>query len=113
MNSVVVRKDTTGRYCGFTSVGHAGYKTQGHDIVCAGISVLVLTAVMALEQFTALQPAVKQSAGKDKQAFVECDWINDPAQAETSDLIIKIMLLGLSQIRQQFPQHLTIQELEV
>lgn len=110
MNSVVVRKDAEGRFCGFTSSGHTGYNEKGYDIACAGISALTITAVMALEQLTTLNPMIRQD---DREAIIECNWINEPSQVEKSDLIIKMMLLGLSEIKKQFPRHLNIEEVEV
>jgi uncharacterized protein YsxB (DUF464 family) len=110
MNSVVVRKDREGRFCGFSSSGHAGFAETGYDIACAGISALTITAVMALEQLTALKPKIRQNAQK---ALLECIWANEASQVEKSDLIMKMMLLGLTEIQKQFPQHLNIQEVEV
>lgn len=110
MNSVIVRKDAQGQFCGFTSSGHAGYDERGYDIACAGISALTITAIMALEQLTTINPLIWQD---DKEAMIECNWTNEPSQIEKTDLIIKMMLLGLSEIRKQFPEHLNIEEVEV
>jgi uncharacterized protein YsxB (DUF464 family) len=110
MNSVIVRKDHEGHFCGFTSSGHAGFDEIGYDIACAGISALTITAAMALEQFTTLRPVIWQDP---EEAILECTWTNEPSQVEKSDLIMKMMLLGLTEIEKQFPQHLNIQEVEV
>jgi uncharacterized protein YsxB (DUF464 family) len=110
MNSVVVRKDSQGRFCGFSSSGHTGYDERGYDIACAGISTLTITAIMALEQLTTLNPLILQD---EAEAFIECHWTNEPSQVDKSDLIIQMMLLGLSEIKKQYPQHLSIQEVEV
>lgn len=111
MNSVIVRTDHEGRFCGFTSSGHAGLAKRGKDIVCAGISALTITAAMALVQFTTLKPTIQNN--NKEEVFLECSWVNEPSQVEKSDLIIKMMLLGLTEIEKQFPQHLSIQEVEV
>ena len=36
--TILVRKDSTGAYQGFTCMGHAGYAKRGKDIVCAAVS---------------------------------------------------------------------------
>jgi len=110
MNSIIVRKDSAGRFCGYTSSGHAGLDEKGYDVACAGISALTITAAMALQQLTTLQPKIKQNTRK---VWLECNWINEPSQVEKSELIIQIMLLGLTEIRKQYPKHLSIQEVEV
>ena len=49
MTSVRFCRDSRGRLCGFTVLGHTGYAPEGEDIVCAGVSALTQTAVNALE----------------------------------------------------------------
>jgi uncharacterized protein YsxB (DUF464 family) len=110
MNSITIRKDSAGRFCGFTSSGHAGFAKKGNDVACAAISVLTLTAVIALERLTILQPKVRQDTN---QTILECNWTNEPTQVERSDLIMEIMLLGLREIQKQYPKHLRISEVEV
>ena len=110
MNSIIVRKDAEGKFCGFTSSGHAGYSERGHDIACAGISALTITAIMALERLTTVNPLIRQD---DEQAIIECNWANEPSQVEKTQLIIQMMLLGLHEIQKEFSQHLRIEEVEV
>ena len=47
MTKIVIRK-TNGRYSGFSCSGHAGYAESGSDIVCAAVSVLVISCPCAL-----------------------------------------------------------------
>ena len=109
MVAIIVKKDAGGRYCGFSSSGHAGYAEKGDDVVCAAISTLTLTAVLALEKLTALKPKVRQN---EKAALLECNWTNEPTQVERSDLIIRMMLLGLGEIRKQYSKYLMVGEVE-
>lgn len=37
---------------GFSVTGHAGYDESGKDIVCAGVSALVINTINSLETFT-------------------------------------------------------------
>ncbi len=53
MTRITVYKDRSGAYLGFECAGHAGYAVKGEDIVCAGISALVINTVNALEEYTA------------------------------------------------------------
>ena len=52
MTKVTFYPDASGQYTGFDADGHAGSGEAGEDLVCAAVSVLVLTAVNALEQLT-------------------------------------------------------------
>jgi len=109
MVSIIVKKDAGGQYCGFISSGHAGFAEKGNDVACAAISALTLTAVLALKKLTALKPKVHQNM---KAARLECNWTNEPTQVEKSDLIIRMMLLGLNEIRKQYSKFLKVSEVE-
>ena len=51
MITITVKK-RKGNYLEFESKGHAGYAEEGHDIVCAAVSVLVINTVNSFEAFT-------------------------------------------------------------
>lgn len=63
MIHVTVYKGPGGVYTGFESLGHAGYAEAGADIVCAGVSALVLNTVNSLEAFTEDSFSVDTDAG--------------------------------------------------
>lgn len=48
---------------GFDCIGHAGYAEEGCDIVCAGISVLVINTVNSVERFTGCSFDCKEKDG--------------------------------------------------
>ena len=52
MVDITVYKNTKHQIVGFETYGHAEYDEAGQDIVCAGISVLVINTVNAIEKFT-------------------------------------------------------------
>lgn len=107
---VVVNKDQNGRSVGFTCSGHADYAKRGSDIVCAGVSALTHTTVLALEQIIQVPVEVKTEA---KSNLLECSWTGNREETEKSDLIMKVMLLGLTEIQKQYPKYLRVSEVEV
>ena len=66
MTKVTVFRDGHQNFTGFSCLGHAGYADAGEDIVCAGISALVINTVNALEQFTSekFSADLDQKSGK-------------------------------------------------
>ena len=52
MTYITFYQDSEGAVTGFETSGHAGYAQRGEDIVCAGISALVINAINSVEQFT-------------------------------------------------------------
>ena len=61
MIKITIITDRLGRSIGIDSKGHAGYDDEGHDIVCAAISVLEINLVNSIEVLT------------DAKAYVEID----------------------------------------
>lgn len=114
MVSVEIRKDHQGLVNGFRCSGHAGYCEKGSDIVCAAVSTLVFTTALALEKLLELPLTVNQD---DANGAFDCCWDNISGsftknKLKETDLIIKVMLLGLTEVQQQYPEFLRI-EVEV
>ncbi len=52
MVKVTIYKDQNGHYEGFDCTGHARYADVGQDIVCAGVSALVINTINSVENLT-------------------------------------------------------------
>ena len=78
-----------GRLCGFQSSGHADYADQGEDIVCAGVSALVINCVNSIEKLTSDRADVKQK----EDGFVSCR-LQDPVSSE-GELLLQSLHLGI------------------
>ncbi len=48
MIKVTVRYDLAGQPTGFSCRGHAGYQTDGEDIICAAVTTLAATLISSL-----------------------------------------------------------------
>lgn len=76
---------------GFSCVGHAGYAEEGEDIVCAGVSALVINTVNSLEKLTNDKITYQESDGN-----VVCDVISPISPS--GELLLQSLRLGLDQI---------------
>ncbi|MBQ8625683.1 MAG: ribosomal-processing cysteine protease Prp [Agathobacter sp.] len=78
----------------FSCTGHAGYAASGEDIVCAGISMLVINAINSIETFTstAFVYEAEEESGDIDFRFTE-DISPD------ASLLIESMILGLKEIQ--------------
>ncbi|MGB9791440.1 MAG: ribosomal-processing cysteine protease Prp [Thermacetogeniaceae bacterium] len=65
MIEAVLYEDGNGELIGFKVKGHAGYAKRGEDIVCAGVSALVLTTIQSLDRFLSCQPLLELPEGTD------------------------------------------------
>lgn len=92
----------------FVVKGHADYDEYGKDIVCAAVSVLVMNTIMAIERFTEEKMQTKTD---EKAGFIECIFPDrkQGVYEEESELLIKTMILGLTEIRDQYgEEYITI-----
>ena len=58
MTRAVLFEDAAGRITGVSVKGHSGYAEEGSDIVCAGISTLLITIDQALCSLVGLSPSL-------------------------------------------------------
>ena len=68
MVKVTIYKDPDGRYEGFDCTGHARYADVGQDIVCAGVSALVINTINSVENLTenaCQKPSQMRTTGDD------------------------------------------------
>ena len=98
MTHITFYKTTAGEYQKFICDGHAGYANHGEDIVCASISVLVINTINSLEQITGEKMRVETDEGV---GVIRCIFANQPLK-ETSKALMDSLVLGLSQIEQQY-----------
>ena len=96
MTSITVIKEEN-QVLAFTCNGHAGYANGSEDIVCAAISILVFTTINSIESFTDTDPIVEM---EEETGYIHCSF-EDTITKEAA-LLIDSMLLGLSQIKEQY-----------
>ncbi len=104
---VLIHRGPDGTIEGFEVRGHAGWAEAGRDIVCAGVSALVQTAVLGLEERIGLQPAVDVAEG---MLICRLPAVADPAVAGRAQDILETMLLGLRSMEMAYGDHVKVQE---
>lgn len=110
MVRIFLYRDGSNHYNGFDCSGHADFAEAGSDIVCAGISTLTQTTMIALERLVGLKVDVQ---AEKKTGRMQCFWVNHPGTVEKSDLLVQTMIIGLKEIQNLFPEHLSLSEAEV
>jgi hypothetical protein len=95
----------------FKVEGHSGYAESGKDIVCAGISAIVQTAVMGLNQFCGEDFVDMDIKDGNMDCILQYDKLGS-AELEKSNIIIKTMLLGLKSIEENYKKYLKVVENE-
>ncbi|MBE5868099.1 MAG: ribosomal-processing cysteine protease Prp [Lachnospiraceae bacterium] len=99
MTTVVVYKNRTGSYRGFTCMGHAGYAVKGPDILCSSISILVLNTINALEELAGEQ---FETVSNEETGFIKCDFQGN--LQEKSIFLLDAMVYGLEDLSRTYGQ---------
>lgn len=97
MIAITIYQNKQGQYTRFSCVGHAKYADAGEDIVCAGVSALVLNTVNAIDAFTdeAFEADTDQASGLIDIRF------RQPV-GHDAKLLIDTMALGLQDIQKNY-----------
>jgi len=101
---VKISRNKRGQIYGFTARNHSG------GIVCAAVSALILNTVNSIEAFT--EEALSYDIPADDTGDIELRLPDIEAGNEgwDVDLLLSSMLLGLNNIKEQYPSQITIDD---
>ena len=98
--------DSASRITGFSIKGHSGYAEEGSDIVCAGISALVITMENALCQLLKLSPA--ERGGEDGSLEVLLPEKITDQQMHDAQLLLCALHIELENIAQAYTDYVRL-----
>ncbi len=96
------------KFSSFEISGHAEYREEGFDIVCAGISATVITSLNLICKL--LKEKVKFNENQDK-GYIYLEVINHEFDDKTHqfvELIIENLISSLQDIEESYPNHLKV-----
>ena len=96
MISVTIFEDQE-QVTGFRCIGHAGYAEAGSDIICAGVSTLVINTINSIEILTDSLFSVET---EEESGLIDFQF--QGAGDEGAELLIRSMILGLQGIQQDY-----------
>jgi uncharacterized protein YsxB (DUF464 family) len=107
MTEVQVRRAPDGTIQEIRVSGHTGYAEAGEDIVCAGISALVVTALIGLKRV-----AQHPHEGKAASGYMYCKLKpgGTPESAAKAQVILETTVLGLRDIARDYHQYVRVTE---
>ena len=109
---VLIHFDRTkaGRLVGFSARGHALFAESGQDIVCAGVSALLQTAILGLEVKVGAAPRYRVEPG-----LLICKVDGRRLTGEIGrqvEVLLETIYLGLKEIARHYPEEIFLQEAE-
>lgn len=85
--------------------GHAGYGEYGQDIVCAAVSMLTYTLIMALDKIPSSKISKKYNAASGYTSCITESLVDDPELEQRVKVIHETILGGLEMLADQYPEH--------
>ncbi|MCD8105479.1 MAG: ribosomal-processing cysteine protease Prp [Lachnospiraceae bacterium] len=85
------------QYRGFLFRGHAGYREEGEDILCAAVSALALNTANSIEAFT--DDYFEQELSEDG-GYLRMSFTRDVSEA--TSLLMNSLLLGIQNIQAEY-----------
>ncbi len=95
---------------GFLICGHAGYASEGEDIVCAGVSALVQTGIVGLKHFLDEIPLIEDQSSAEDDGFIKVILPADLTKEDkrTAKVILETMELGMLGIARGYEKYLDV-----
>lgn len=100
-----------GKIMSVSCSGHTGYAVQGEDIVCAGISTLVQTALLGLMSVAGINVKYARDEQKGTLRF-ELPRGLDETMRHDADVILGTMLCGLSDFYTEYSDYMKLEVIE-
>lgn len=82
--------------------GHAGFASAGHDVVCAGASMLAGTLMERLRELGAEQDMKKACL---ENGYCDIELRQDCAQAEEYRAVFEVIAAGFTLLERTYPQY--------
>ena len=97
MITVTIFQNSEQAFTGFDCIGHAGYAPEGEDIICAGVSALVINTVNSIENLTDMTVTTDTDEDTGKLTVL----FQKEATHDTG-LLMRSLFLGLQGIQNSY-----------
>ncbi|RDU23037.1 ribosomal-processing cysteine protease Prp [Anaerosacchariphilus polymeriproducens] len=97
MIKITIYKDQETKYKSFEVIGHAGFAKNGNDIVCAGVSALVINALNSIEQLTTDTITVHTD---ENSGLIKCEFTQIPTKE--AEMLVDSLVIGLKGIQNDY-----------
>lgn len=108
--TIVEIKREEGRIVYVRASGHTNFAEHGEDIVCAGISSIIQTAILGVQNILKVDI---MNARNEEEGTIEIVVPSelDSKKKEDIQIILETMLCGLRDLSQSYPNNINIKEI--
>ena len=110
MTNIKIYRSKCGEIVKYLVEGHTGFGETGADIVCASVSTAALTAINGLTEVVGIPVGYEVRDG-----YLECILSDRLEETERygAQVLLRSMYLTLCDLKEQYPDYISITELEV
>ena len=108
MIKIIIEREDDDRIKSISSSGHSGYSSQGSDIVCASVSVLLQNAQKTFEEILNVDTFFTLDEIKPSLSITLPTLSGE--KLKFADLIMKSTVNGLYDLMDTFPKYINIKE---
>lgn len=91
-----------------TAIGHTGYADSGEDIVCAGVSTLLQSALLGLLQVAQINVKYRVNEEQGSLRFTLPDNLT-ASERHDADVILNTMLCGLQDLYTEYSDFINLE----
>lgn len=91
--------------------GHSGYNTKGNDVLCAGISAIIQTAVLGILKIAKID-TVEYETNENGYLILNLPNKLSAEQQTKTDCILETMLLGLKDLKEGYSNYINLEVIE-
>ena len=110
MTRVDIFRDKLGFISKFECNGHSEYSEEGSDIVCASVTSVIYAAMNGIEKVLGINFGYEQGDG-----YIFCVMPEDLSEIDSKhiNILLESMFLFLKELEKQYPDNVSVSELEV
>lgn len=103
------RQNEAGQIVSYEVTGHAGFREEGEDIVCAAVSVLAIETVNSAERLASHQMIVEEKPKEGGYLYAEIGSELSEEQQVITQVLLKHLYFSLQDVAEAYPDYVTVE----
>lgn len=112
MININILRDNKGKVVEYEIEGHANYDEHGKDIICAAISVLSQTTLIALNKVCGIDEQQMCFSVDNKKGYLKVSLAEnlEKEARNKADIVLETMIVGIEDLSDQYPQYINFKK---
>lgn len=114
MTEIKIFRNQNGHVVEYEVAGHADFDDYGRDILCAAVSVLSQTTILALEKVCSISQNDMEISLDEETGYLKVSLSEGLTkdQRNSANIVLSTMIVGMEDLALQYPKHINLMEKE-